>query len=104
MATASNLAAVSIETYYGNSNCSAGGLTTATLYEGYCTGIESFPLKSISAVHSGGTCSDATKSPVLYTYTGLWCESGFYASYDVTDEETCFSLDATLLGLSIKCE
>ncbi|PYH42982.1 uncharacterized protein BP01DRAFT_122277 [Aspergillus saccharolyticus JOP 1030-1] len=105
--TATALAQVSIDFYFTNDTCSTTPTVTYSIYENSCFGIEGYPWESIAPYLSSGTCSDATKSPVLYTYTSQEddCISGLYATYDVTDEHTCYAVDAEYLQrLLVKCE
>jgi len=103
MATATDLLTVTVDTYYF-ANCSSGEITVnSNVYEGECTGYDSFPLQSILAYQSSGSCSDASASPVLYVYSETYCAGDPVTSFGVTDEETCFELDDTVQGLMVEC-
>ncbi|RAL15719.1 uncharacterized protein BO97DRAFT_440379 [Aspergillus homomorphus CBS 101889] len=110
-ATASALAEVSIDFYLNNNTCSSAKATTYTLLEGACLGIEGWPWQSLAPYLSNSACSDANKSPVLYTWTTYNeqdydnCGADLYATYDVTDEAICYAVDAEYLQrLQVKCE
>jgi hypothetical protein len=103
MATATDLLTVTVDTYVF-ANCSSGEITiSGSVYEGECTGYDSFPLQSILAYQSSGSCSDSSTSPVLYVYSEALCAGDPVTSYDVTDEETCFELDDSVQGLMVEC-
>ncbi|PYI36096.1 hypothetical protein BP00DRAFT_453468 [Aspergillus indologenus CBS 114.80] len=111
-ATATALAEVSIDFYLFNTTCSLDKPTTYTILENSCFGIEGWPWGSLAPyLADGTTCSDATKTPVLYTWTDYNeqdydnCGSTLYVTYDVTDEHTCYPVDAEYLQrLQVKCE
>lgn len=103
MAIATDLHTVTVDTYV-LANCSSGEISVnSNVYEGECTGYDSFPLKSIRAYQSSGSCSDAATSPVLYVYSESYCAGDPVTSFDVTDEETCFELDDKVQGLTVEC-
>ncbi|KAJ5745273.1 hypothetical protein N7520_010455 [Penicillium odoratum] len=103
MVTATDYQTITVNTYYF-ANCSSGEISVNDqVYEGECTGTDTWPLKSILAYQSSGLCSDTSTSPVLYVYSETFCAGDPVASFDVTDEETCFELDDTVQGLMVEC-
>ncbi|KAJ5653208.1 hypothetical protein N7490_000211 [Penicillium lividum] len=103
MVTATDLLTVTVDTYYF-ANCSTGEITVNDqVYEGECTGTDTWPLQSIQAYQSSGLCSDTSTSPVLYVYSETYCAGDPVTYFDVTDEETCFELDDTVQGFMVEC-
>ncbi|KAL2826270.1 hypothetical protein BDW59DRAFT_66223 [Aspergillus cavernicola] len=77
--------------------------SAATIVEGYCTNLESFPTISLDAYVTSGECEDPTTSPVLSLFADPGCETGLLLDVAIGAEAQCVEAEITIESLTITC-
>ncbi|GAB1213745.1 hypothetical protein ATERTT37_002895 [Aspergillus terreus] len=76
---------------------------TNTIVENSCFNIEGFPYTGFAGAVVSGACEDASKTPTLNLYLDPGCETNFFTSFTMGDEEQCVTEAGSVQSATLVC-